>query len=450
MKLAIALVILVALSLVFHFISPWWLTPIASNWGSIDDTIEITFWITGAVFVAVNLFLAYVVFRYRFQKNRRAHYEPENKKLEVWLTVITATGVCLMLAPGLVVWAKFVNPPTDAAELEVVAQQWQWGFRFPGEDQTLGKSDVRFISVTNPLGIDPKDPFAQDDIIIDNNELHLPINQAVKVWIRSKDVLHNFAVPQFRVKMDAVPGLVSSLWFTPEKIGRFDILCMELCGIAHHTMRGFVVVDSETDFQQWLSQQPTFASTQGGPVGDAVAGESLYALCSSCHGPRGEGNQALNAPRISGQSPHYLKRQLVYYKAGIRGRHPEDTYGQQMAAMAETLPDETAINDVVAYIQTLSSSTPAATLTGHRDKGQPLFVSCAACHGAQGQGRFSTSAPRLAGLQDWYLKRQLVNYQTGLRGAHAADNFGKQMTLMANMLSDEESMNNLLAYIQSL
>eukprot|EP01026_Neomeris_dumetosa_P077747 TRINITY_DN8396_c0_g1_i8.p1 TRINITY_DN8396_c0_g1~~TRINITY_DN8396_c0_g1_i8.p1 ORF type:complete len:288 (-),score=21.24 TRINITY_DN8396_c0_g1_i8:189-1052(-) len=250
MKLAIVLVILVVGSLIFHFVSPWWFTPIASIWRSVDFTVDVTFWVTGFVFVAVNLFLAYVVYKYQHNKKRKAHYEPENKKLEGWLTGLTALGVAAMLAPGLVVWNQFVKVPEDVDIFEVVGQQWQWGYRFPGKDGKLGASDPRFVSATNPLGIDPKDEAGQDDIIVDNNEVRLPINRPVKALLRSKDVLHNFAVPQFRVKMDMVPGLVSYVWFEPTREGRFDVLCMELCGIAHHAMRGKVVVETEEQFNR--------------------------------------------------------------------------------------------------------------------------------------------------------------------------------------------------------
>ena len=248
MTLVIILILLVVGSVIFHFVSPWWFTPVASNWGSIDATINLTFWITGSVFVAVNLFLAYSIYRFRYKANRRAHYEPENKKLEVWLTAFTAVGVAAMLAPGLIVWADFVTVPEGADEIEVVGEQWQWSFRLPGEDGVLGKVDARFIGPENRFGMSPDDPAGLDDILVNTNELHLPLNRAVKVNLRSKDVLHNFAVAQFRVKMDLVPGIVSYLWFEPTRTGKFDILCMELCGIAHYAMRGYVVVETQKRF----------------------------------------------------------------------------------------------------------------------------------------------------------------------------------------------------------
>src|SRR4051795_4436442 len=128
MVVAVALVLVVLGSVLFHVLSPWWWTPIASNWSYIDDTINLTFWITGFVFVAVLLFMAYCVLRFRHREGRRAAYEPENKKLEWWLTIVTAVGVAAMLAPGLLVWKRFVTVPADASEFEVVGQQWQWSF----------------------------------------------------------------------------------------------------------------------------------------------------------------------------------------------------------------------------------------------------------------------------------------------------------------------------------
>src|SRR3989338_2088385 len=236
MPLAVVIILLVVATIVFHFASPWWFTPIASNWGTIDTTVQITFWVTGAVFIAINLFLAYVIVKYRHKEAGRAHYEPENTKLEVWLTSITALGVAAMLAPGLFVWADFVNVPEDAAEVEVVGQQWRWSYRFPGADGVFGSTDIPNMSVDNQFGINPDDPAGQDDILVNDNTVHVPLNKPIKFLLRSKDVLHDFAVAQFRVKMDLVPGMVTYIWLTPTKTGTYDILCEELCGMAHYAM----------------------------------------------------------------------------------------------------------------------------------------------------------------------------------------------------------------------
>ena len=197
MVLAIVLVLLVVGSVLFHYLSPWYFTPIASNWGMIDDTVTITFWVTGFVFVAVNLFMAYCVMRYRARKGHTAHYEPENKKLETWLVGLTTIGVVAMLAPGLLVWAKFVDVPKDAAQFEVMGKQWHWGFRFPGKDGVLGTVDARYISDKNPFGINPDDPNGQDDVLIASPEVHLPMGKPVKALLRSVDVLrfHGAAIP---------------------------------------------------------------------------------------------------------------------------------------------------------------------------------------------------------------------------------------------------------------
>src|SRR5271157_2594413 len=142
MAVALILVLIAVGSVLFHFLSPWWLTPIASNWHYIDATIIITFCITGAVFTAVVLFMAYCVFRFRHREGARADYEPESKKLESWLAAATGVGVAAMLTPGLFVWNQFVTVPKGASQLEVVGQQWQWSFRLPGKNGRLGTSDI--------------------------------------------------------------------------------------------------------------------------------------------------------------------------------------------------------------------------------------------------------------------------------------------------------------------
>lgn len=256
---ALALVLVVVGSVGFHLVSPWWWTPIASNWQYIDDTITATFWITGAVFAAVILFMAWCVFRYRHRPGHRAEFGPENKKLEVWLTMATALGVVAMLAPGLVVWNQFITVPADATEVEVLAQQWRWSYRLPGRDGRLGATDLRTLDPENPLGLVRADAAAQDDIVIEAEDLHLPVGRPVKILLRSIDVLHNFYVPEFRAKMDMIPGSVTYFWFTPTRTGTFDVLCAELCGGGHAVMRGRVVVQSLEDYENWLSAQRTFA-----------------------------------------------------------------------------------------------------------------------------------------------------------------------------------------------
>jgi cytochrome c oxidase subunit 2 len=450
MPFAIILIILVIGSVLFHFLSPWYLTPLASNWSRIDFTLDVTFWVTGFVFVVVNLFMAYAVIRYRYDPKKRSEYQPENKKLEWWLTGITSIGVAAMLAPGLFVWSEFVNVPEEAHEVEVVGQQWHWSFRFPGKDGKFGAVESRYISDSNPFGMEQDDPDGLDDVLVSSPTVHLPLGLPVKTNLRSKDVLHDFAVAQFRVKMDMVPGLVTYLWFTPTKLGQYEILCEELCGIGHHTMRGMVVIDEPQDFEIWLAKQPTYADILATKPGDVALGQAQYAVCAACHGAAGEGNADMHSPKLAGQGAWYLRRQIEYFKNGTRGAHKEDTYGQQMAPMAATLFDASAVENVIAYIETLPDVDSPHTVVGNVDKGRDIYRTCAACHGKRGEGIAALNAPRQAGMTDWYLASQLHNFREGVRGAHPDDKYGMQMSMMAAILRTEERVNDVVAYINTL
>ena len=258
MYVAIGIALLVIGSILFHWFSPWWMTPIASNWGSIDDALIITMYICAVAFIALNLFMAWAIWRYRHRPGNEAHYEPENARLEKQLTFWTGIGIAGMLAPGLIAWHEYVTVPDDAAIVEAIGQQWQWTFRYPGADGVLGAAEINLINPDNPFGINPRDPYGRDDILVETNELHLPIGRPVKMVLRSKDVLHDFYVPQFRAKMDLVPGIVTYFWMTPTTTGSFDILCAELCGVGHHQMRGRVVVEGQQDYDRWLGEQLTF------------------------------------------------------------------------------------------------------------------------------------------------------------------------------------------------
>ena len=246
-------------SILFHVFTPWWWTDIASNWGAMDDTIVLTFWIGGGVFIAVCLFMIYCVFKFSYKEGRKVDYKPENNKLEIILTVATTLGVAALLAPGLIVWNQYINTPSNAIDIEVMARQWGWQYRLPGEDGKLGTSNMVNINDQNPFGINLDDQNGRDDILIQSDELHLKTNRPVKILLRSTDVLHNFYVPQFRAKMDAVPGLITYYWFEPNKEGDYEVLCAEYCGIGHYGMRAKVVVDNEENYEKWLEQQETFS-----------------------------------------------------------------------------------------------------------------------------------------------------------------------------------------------
>ena len=185
-------------------------------------------------------------------------------------------------------------------------------------------------------------------------------------------------------------------------------------------------------------------------TGDPARGKARYAVCQACHGANGMGNKALNSPKIAGQEPWYLERQLKNFKAGIRGANPNDKYGMQMRPMALTLSDEQSVRDMSAYVSSMPvKRNIVKTIKGDLEEGKAIYVVCQACHGLTGEGNKTLNSPRLAGLQDWYLVRQLKNFKSGIRGKKRDDIFGMQMRPMAMSLENDEAINNVAAYIAS-
>jgi len=183
---------------------------------------------------------------------------------------------------------------------------------------------------------------------------------------------------------------------------------------------------------------------------DAAAGKTAYAVCAACHGPQGEGNPAMNAPRLAGQEGWYIKRQLEHFRAGLRGTAPGDTNGMQMKPMAMAVSDPVAVDNLIAFIATFPDKPNAATVQGDAAAGKAAYGVCAACHGADGKGNEQLGGPRLAGQDDWYLVRQIQGYQKGLRGYDPKDTFGQQMKPMAATLASEKAINDVVAYINTL
>ena len=259
MHAGIIFLLVIVGSVLFHIFTPWYWTDIASNWVGMDHTITLTFWVGGGVFVAVCLFMVYCLFKFSYKEGRKAEYKPEDKKLEKILTWATTVGVAALLAPGLIIWSQYVNVPKNALEVDVMAWQWGWQYRLPGEDGKLGTTKVTNINDENPFGINPDDPFGQDDVIIQSDVLNIENNRPIKILLRSVDVLHNWYVPQFRSKMDAVPGVVTFYWFEPNKVGEYEVLCAEYCGVGHYAMRGTVIVQDKQSYEKWLDEQEIFS-----------------------------------------------------------------------------------------------------------------------------------------------------------------------------------------------
>ena len=276
---------------------------------------------------------------------------------------ITTVAICALLAPGLIVYNDFVHVPANAVEFEAVGEQWRWSYRLPGKDKTFGRTSVKRIDENNTFGIDPSDAAGQDDILIAGNQIHVLINQPAKALLRSKDVLHDFYVPQFRAKMDLIPGQVTYFWFTPTVLGTFDILCAEYCGIGHYNMRGQVVVDNASSYQKWLSSQVTFADVlSGGTVEGLVdQGQRLASSrgCIACHsidgapslGPGwldlyGSQETLSDGSQVKVDGP-YLIESVIDPAAKIVAGYPPVMVAYQMS-------DE-QLDSLVAYIASLSS-----------------------------------------------------------------------------------------------
>ncbi len=176
--------------------------------------------------------------------------------IPVAVMLVVAEGGVFVL--GLPVWGKYYGePPADVLTVEVTAEQFAWNVRYAGADGKFGRTAARLISLNNPLGVDRSDANGQDDLIL-LNDIHLPVNKPARIRLRSKDVIHSFYVPDFRVRQDTVPGMTIDLWFVPTQTGSFELACSQLCGFGHYTMRGLVTVVSEADFQAWLAEQASY------------------------------------------------------------------------------------------------------------------------------------------------------------------------------------------------
>ena len=210
----------------------WWFPEAVSTYGlQIDRLFVLILGITGAIFVLVEGALLWFLIRYRARPGTSAAYIHGSARAEIIWTVVPALIVVYLAFASQRVWSHIQGPPPPhQAEVEVKAEQFAWNVRYAGADGQFGT----------------------DDDVETINQLHLPVNQVVLVHLTSKDVIHSFFLPQFRLKRDAVPGLTGRVWLQATKTGNFEIVCAELCGLGHYRMRGFLTIESLEEFQQWL------------------------------------------------------------------------------------------------------------------------------------------------------------------------------------------------------
>ena len=271
--------------LILGLIGVWWCNDIlypdsglkvgaASVQGkSIDEMMWITIIVTGVVFFITQILLFWFAFRYQENDKKKPFYYPHNNKLEIIWTAVPAITLTVLVVFGLKYWFKFTaDAPKNAQLIEITGHQFGWEIRYPGKDGMLGRKNYKLTdpAKNNPLGVDWADAASHDDVHV-TTTMHVVVDKPVKLVINSQDVIHDVGLPQFRLKMDAVPGTPTTLWFTPtittedmkRKTGNpdfvYEIACDQLCGKGHFTMRGVIVVETQKEYNAWwIKQRPEY------------------------------------------------------------------------------------------------------------------------------------------------------------------------------------------------
>ena len=274
---------------------PW--TASSKHGVEVDSLFNMTLIFTGIVFVITHILLFWYAYKYREQKGRKATFFAHDTKLELIWTAIPAVVMAFLVANGLVVWNNVmpdIDPDKQYLEIEATGYQFAWDIRYPGKDGRIGNKDFRLINMsTNPLGIDFTDKASMDDALLSGSDvIKIPVDTTIRVKITAKDVLHNFYLPHFRVKMDAVPGLPTYFLFTPTKTTAqmrqelsaypewnepydaadptgpkrwekfdYELACAELCGKGHYSMRRVLEVVSKEEYDAWAAGLQSYYKT---------------------------------------------------------------------------------------------------------------------------------------------------------------------------------------------
>ena len=236
---------------------------------AIDKMLYITIALTGVVFVITQILLFWFAYKYQYSEKRKVYYFPQDNRLEFIWTVIPAIALAVLVGFGLMYWYRITgDAPKEAMQIEVTGKQFGWIFRYAGKDETFGKKYYKNIDdgKNNSLGLLWDDPATHDDIVV-NQEVYMVVNQPVKLIINSRDVIHDVGLSHFRLKMDAVPGTPTTMWFTPlyttEEMKKktknpdfeYEISCDQMCGRGHYTMKGIVKVVTREEFILWRAKQ---------------------------------------------------------------------------------------------------------------------------------------------------------------------------------------------------
>lgn len=235
------------------------------NGRAVDELIIYIHWLMIALFVGWFAYFLYAIWRFNAKRNPKADHHGVRSHISNYIELVVA-GIEVVLLVGFAIpmWARAsdvtklsAEDQKNAVNIQVVAQQFNWNVRYPGQDGIYGKQDMKFISETNLFGIDPNDPNGKDDVQVSPSpEIHLPVGKPVVASISSKDVIHSFKVISMRVTQDAIPGMRIPCWFKPTKEGHYQINCAQLCGNGHSSMSGgFLVVESQEKYEKWLASK---------------------------------------------------------------------------------------------------------------------------------------------------------------------------------------------------
>lgn len=251
---AVFLVLMTVATVYIFWAKVWWFPPAISDFGhEIDAQFTRTFIITGIVFVLAQFGLALAIFKFRDHGQKAAYFEGNNTMEIVW----TVATVVLFVGLGLFAhnaWAQvhYIGASPGAIPIEVTAQQFAWNFRYAGADGKFGRTKPELVSAStgNPVGLDPTDPAAKDDVV--SPVAAVPVGREIELTLRSQDVTHAFYVRELRLKQDAVPGMEIHIHFTADVPGDYELVCAELCGLGHYRMHSMLTVMSESDYEKWL------------------------------------------------------------------------------------------------------------------------------------------------------------------------------------------------------
>jgi len=236
------------------------------NGESVDALIVYVHWLMIALFIGWTIYFAYAIWRFRATRNPKADYTGVQNHASSYIELAVAgIEAVLLVGVAIPVWAKAVThpDPKDSTVIYVMGQQFNWNVRYAGPDGVFGRQDMKFIADNNVFGVDPNDPAGNDDVQVSPaSEIHVPVNKPVIAYVSSKDVIHSFKIVAMRVCQDAIPGLRVPCWFTPTKIGRYQINCAQLCGGGHSAMsNGFLIVESQDDYDRWLKSKSGAATS---------------------------------------------------------------------------------------------------------------------------------------------------------------------------------------------